>query len=55
MNKEDFHIPFLHSMILIGAVTLVSVFSSRFFVERYYFSHNKSLEFTSAPLSINDK
>jgi hypothetical protein len=33
MNKE-FHIPFLHSLVIIGVVTLVTLFSSKYFIEK---------------------
>lgn len=47
MNKYDFHIPFLHSMVIIGAVTLVSMASARFLVERYYITNTKTPIFTT--------
>jgi hypothetical protein len=47
MNKYDFHIPFLHSMVIIAAVTLVAMASSRYFVERYYYNTIKTPIFTT--------
>jgi hypothetical protein len=55
MNKQDFHIPFLHSMVIIAAVTLVAMASSRYFVDKYLIIPQKSQEFTSAPLDYSSK
>jgi hypothetical protein len=55
MSKEDFHIPFLQSMVIIASVTLVSMVLSRIFIEKYLFIPQKSQEFTSAPLDYSTK
>jgi hypothetical protein len=55
MNKYDFHIPFIHGMVIVGAVTLVSMVLSRILIEKYLFFPQKSVEFTSAPLGLNTK
>jgi hypothetical protein len=47
MNKYDFHIPFIHGMVIVGAVTLVSMASARFLVEKYYYSTYKTPIFTT--------
>lgn len=55
ITKNEFHIPFIHSMIIIGAVTLVAMASSRYFVEKYlYPSYNNSI-FTSAQSEFSEK
>lgn len=55
MNKQDFHIPFLHSMVIIAAVTLVAMASSRYFVERYYLNKISTPVFTSASSELSGK
>ena len=55
MSKEDFHIPFLQSMVIIASVTLVSMVLSRILIEKYLFIPQKSLELTSAPLALDTK
>jgi hypothetical protein len=55
MSKEDFHIPFLQSMVIIASVTLVSMVLSRILIEKYLVFPQKSVEFTSAPLGLNTK
>jgi hypothetical protein len=55
MNKEEFHIPFLQSMIIIAAVTLVSMASSRYFIEKYMFYPQKTVEYSSASFQNSTK
>jgi hypothetical protein len=55
MNKQDFHIPFIHSMVIIATVTLVAMVSSRYFVENYIFYPTTTQEYTSAPITEYSK
>jgi hypothetical protein len=48
MKDENFHIPFIHSMIIVGATTLLLMFSSKFFVEKYLYVPSKTQDFTSS-------
>lgn len=47
MKNQDFHIPFIHSMVIIAAVTLVAMASSRYFVEKYLYPSTSTPVFTS--------
>ena len=49
MKNNQFHIPFIQSMLLIGAFTLVSMGISKIIVERYLFPTHPTPVFTSAP------
>ena len=49
MNNE-FHKPFIKSLIVVAVVTLVTMVSSKFIIEYYYslsFLPNKSTDYTS--------
>ena len=48
MNKEDFHIPFLHGMIVVAIVTVVSMAFAHFFINDTYFPLQKTTIFTSS-------
>jgi hypothetical protein len=47
--NEDFHKPFIKSMIIIGLVTLVSMVASHYLIQYYYSFYVNSTVFTSAP------
>jgi hypothetical protein len=55
MMTEDFHKPFIKSMIVIGLVTVVSMVFSRYLIQYYYSFHINSTIFTSAPLDLSTK
>lgn len=55
MKNNEFHIPFIHSMIIIGAVTLVAMASSRYFVEKYLYKNVSTPIFTSAKSELSPK
>jgi len=48
MNKYDFHIPFLHSLVIIGAFTLVSMGIARFYITTYFNNTIPSPTFTTS-------
>lgn len=48
MNKDDFHIPFLHGMIVVAIVTVVSMAFAHYFISDRYFPLQKSTIFTSS-------
>lgn len=48
MNKDDFHIPFLHGMIVVAIVTVVSMAFAHYFINDRYFPSQKSTIFTSS-------
>ena len=47
MNNDDFHKPFIDSLVLIAFVTMVLLFSSREIMKTYYPSVQKTPEYTS--------
>jgi len=55
MKNTEFHIPFIHSMVIIVAVTLVAMVSSRYFVENYLYKHTSTPIFTSASSEYTGK
>ena len=48
MNKYDFHIPFLHSLVIIAAFTLVSMAISHYFINEHFHPIIHSGTFTSS-------
>ena len=47
MKNDEFHIPFLHGMIVVAAVTIVSMVFANHFISYRYFPIFKSSSFTS--------
>jgi hypothetical protein len=47
MNNDEFHKPFINSLVLIAFVTMVLLFSSREIIKTYYKSSQKSPQYTS--------
>jgi len=47
--NEDFHKPFIKSMIIIALVTMASMVFSHYLIHYYYSFHINSTIFTSAP------
>ena len=55
MKNEEFHIPFIKSMVIVGLTTVLLMFFTRIIVENYLFTPYKTQEFTTAPFSDNTK
>lgn len=53
MNKDDFHIPFIKSMVLIAFVTVFSIVSSRYIVNYYSNQSLKTTEYSSNKSQIS--
>lgn len=50
MMTEEYHKPFIKSLIFVAVVTIVTLYSTRFIAEIYYSSQNspiKTLEYSS--------
>ena len=50
MMNEEFHKPFIKSLIVVAVVTLVTMVSSKFIIEYYYplsFSPPKTIKYSS--------
>jgi hypothetical protein len=51
-KMREFHIPFLHGLVIVGLVTIVSMISSRYIVS-YILSHpSESIHYTSQESQI---
>ena len=48
MNKQDFRIPFLHSLVIIAAFTLVSMGIARIYINEYFHPTIPSPTFTTS-------
>lgn len=47
MKNEEFHVPFIKSLVIIAAVTLVSMVSAHYFIYNSFQNHSNSTQFTS--------
>jgi multisubunit Na+/H+ antiporter MnhC subunit len=58
MRTNEFHKPFIQSLVLVAIVTIFAMVSSKYVV-KYYFSHNltqsKTLEYSSQKSYDTDK
>lgn len=48
MNKQDFHIPFLHGLVIVAAFTLVSMGIAHYFIHDHFHPIIHSGTFTSS-------
>lgn len=48
MNKQDFHIPFLHSLVIIAAFTIISMGIARYYINRHFHPTILSPVFTTS-------
>lgn len=46
MKNTDFHIPFLHSLVIIATFTLVSMIIARFYIYEHYKTQYQTPSFT---------
>ena len=53
MKDDDFHIPFLHGLIFVAIVTIVSMTFAHHFINYRYFPVFKSSSFTSQESQIS--
>ncbi len=54
MNNQDFHKPFIGSLILIAFVAMILLFSSREIIKTYHSSAQKTPQYTSHPSYENN-
>lgn len=47
MKNDEFHIPFLHGMVVVAVVTIVSMIFAHHFIHQAYFPASKTSTFTS--------
>lgn len=48
--NEEFHKPFIKSLLIIAMVTLFAMVSSHYLVDYYYNLYKNNIDYTSAPL-----
>lgn len=49
MKNDEFHVPFIHSLIIIALVTVFSMSFAHFYIPKLYQSYKNSQEYTVAP------
>lgn len=49
MKNDEFHVPFIKSLVLIALVTLVTMTLSHYYIPKFYDSYQNSHEYTSSP------
>ncbi len=49
MNNQEFHIPFIKSLMVVAAVTIVSMVFAHHYIPKLYDSYQNSQEYTSLP------
>jgi biopolymer transport protein ExbD len=54
MNNDDFHKPFIDSLVLIAFVAMILLFSSREIIKTYIPSAQKTPQYTSQPSYENN-
>lgn len=48
MKNDEFHIPFLHSLVIVAVVTVVSMVSAHFFIHNSFSTPYDSPQYTSS-------
>lgn len=48
MKNEEFHVPFIKSLIVVAAVTIVSMAFAHHYIPKLYNSHQNTPEYTSS-------
>ena len=48
MKNEEFHVPFIKSLIVVAAVTVVSMTFAHYYIPKLYYSYQNSQEYTSS-------
>ena len=49
MTNDEFHVPFIQSLIIIALVTVFSMSFAHYYIPRLYDSYQNSQEYTVAP------
>ena len=55
MKTSNFHAPFLKELVVIAAITICFIVSSRFFAYSLYSSAQKNTEYTSQEIQLQTK
>jgi ABC-type spermidine/putrescine transport system permease subunit I len=49
MKNDEFHVPFIQSLIIIACVTVFSMSFAHYYIPKLYDSYQNSQEYTSLP------
>jgi hypothetical protein len=49
MKNDEFHVPFIKSLVVVAAVTIVSMVFVHHYIPKLYDSYQDSQEYTSSP------
>jgi len=49
MKNDEFHIPFIKSLMVVAVVTIVSMVFAHHYIPKLYDSYQNSQEYTSSP------
>ena len=49
MKNDEFHVPFIHSLIIIACVTVCAMSFAHYYIPRLYDSYQNSQEYTVSP------
>ena len=49
MKNDEFHVPFIQSLIIVALVTVFSMSFAHFYIPKLYDSYKNSQEYTSLP------
>jgi hypothetical protein len=49
MKKDEFHIPFIKSLMIVATVTIVSMAFAHYYIPKLYDSYQNTQEYTSSP------
>ncbi len=49
MKKEEFHVPFINSLIIVALVTVFTMTFAHYYIPKLYDSYHNSQEYTSSP------
>ena len=49
MKKEEFHVPFINSLIIVALVTVFTMTFAHYYIPKLYDSYQNTQEYTSLP------
>lgn len=54
-NIKEFHIPFINALVIVGLVTIVSMISTRYFINNYLLSHPNTpiINYTDSQIKVD--
>jgi hypothetical protein len=49
MKNDEFHVPFIKSLMVVATVTIVSMVFAHYYIPKLYDSYQNTQEYTSSP------